>query len=137
MSKKIPTLSSSGWVSEVSEKADKAISYFFVSDHSQTALYPGNVSSLAYIVQQYGNDALALLSEMQRRVQTYMGRQFDEANVSVTLAAVTEPDNGQINLKLLISVKENGKEYSIGRLIKTLNSKVQEIINLNNNGDEQ
>lgn len=136
MSIKIPTLSSSGWVSEVSEKADKAISYFFVSDHSQTALYPGNVSSLAYIVQQYGNDALALLSEMQRRVQTYMGRQFDEANVSVTLAAVTEPDNGQINLKLLISVKENGKEYSIGRLIKTLNSKVQEIINLNNNGDE-
>lgn len=137
MSKKIPTLSSSGWVSEVSEKADKAISYFFVSDHSQTALYPGNVSSLAYIVQQYGNDALALLSEMQRRVQTYMSHQFDEANVSVTLAAVTEPDNGQINLKLLISVKENGKEYSIGRLIKTLNSKVQEIINLNNNGDEQ
>lgn len=136
MSKKIPTLSSSGWVSEVSEKADKAISYFFVSDHSQTALYPGNVSSLAYIVQQYGNDALALLSEMQRRVQTYMSHQFDEANVSVTLAAVTEPDNGQINLKLLISVKENGKEYSIGRLIKTLNSKVQEIINLNNNGDE-
>lgn len=137
MSKKIPTLSSSGWVSEVSEKADKAISYFFVSDHSQTALYPGNISSLAYIVQQYGNDALALLSEMQRRVQTYMSHQFDEANVSVTLAAVTEPDNGQINLKLLISVKENGKEYSIGRLIKTLNSKVQEIINLNNNGDEQ
>ena len=137
MSKKIPTLSSSGWVSEVSEKADKAISYFFVSDHSQTALYPGNVSSLAYIVQQYGNDALALLSEMQRRVQTYMSHQFDEANVSVTLAAVTEPDNGQINLKLLISVKENGKEYSIGRLLKTLNSKVQEIINLNNNGDEQ
>ena len=136
MSIKIPTLSSSGWVSEVSEKADKAISYFFVSDHSQTALYPGNVSSLAYIVQQYGNDALALLSEMQRRVQTYMSHQFDEANVSVTLAAVTEPDNGQINLKLLISVKENGKEYSIGRLIKTLNSKVQEIINLNNNGDE-
>ena len=136
MSKKIPTLSSSGWVSEVSEKADKAISYFFVSDHSQTALYPGNVSSLAYIVQQYGNDALALLSEMQRRVQTYMSHQFDEANVSVTLAAVTEPDNGQINLKLLISVQENGKEYSIGRLIKALNSKVQEIINLNNNGDE-
>ena len=137
MASKIPTLSSSGWVGEVSEKADKAISYFFVSDASQSQLYAGNVSSLAYIVQQYGNDSITLVSEMQRRVQTYMSHLFDEAHVDVSALPINaEADDGSINLRVVMTVKEDGKDYSVGRLIKTLKSKVQEIINLNNNGED-
>lgn len=138
MVKKIPTLSSSAWVGEVSEKADKAIAYFFVSDYSQSVAFGGNITSLSYIVQQYGNDALTLQSEMQRRVQTYMARLFDEATVEVTVTDVDlENDDGQLNINLKISVVDAGKRYSLARLIKTMNSKVQKIIDINNEGTEQ
>ena len=138
MVKKIPTLSSSAWVGEVSEKADKAIAYFFVSDYSQSVAFSGNITSLSYIVQQYGNDALTLQSEMQRRVQTYMARLFDEATVEVSVTAVDlENDDGQLNINLKISVVDAGKRYSLARLIKTMNSKVQKIIDINNEGSEQ
>lgn len=138
MVKKIPTLSSSAWVGEVGEKADKAIAYFFVSDYSQSVAFSGNITSLSYIVQQYGNDALTLQSEMQRRVQTYMARLFDEATVEVSVTAVDlENDDGQLNINLKISVVDAGKRYSLARLIKTMNSKVQKIIDINNEGSEQ
>lgn len=138
MVKRIPTLSSSGWVGEVGEKADKAMAYFFVSDYSQSVAFAGNITSLSYIVQQYGNDPLTLQSEMQRRVQTYMARIFNEATVEVSVTAANEEvDDGQLNINLKISVMDDGKRYSVARLIKTLNSKVQTIININNEGTDQ
>ena len=62
MGKPLPTLSSSGFVSGIAEKADRLMSYYFVSEDSQSNLYRGQITSLPKQIQLLGNDEQALTS---------------------------------------------------------------------------
>ncbi len=131
----VPTLSSSGWVTALSEKADFLLSHFFASDKYQTALYGKNVSNLQWLVEQYQKDPMAMSQQLRSAVETYLSRYYDIATAQVS---VTDPDkdgSGRYGLRLYCSVVENGKEYSFGKLIVLLNSKIDKIIKLNNEGN--
>jgi len=132
MVKKIATLDPAGWVMAVSDKVDRAMSYFYLSQHSQTALYE-DVEPLAYLVQQHGHSASAMRSNLESGVQRLLERQFEEAVVTVTLDDTTE-ESDRINLQLYAMVRDEATEYSLGHLIITANSKVKDIIDINNTG---
>lgn len=133
MGKRIPTLSTAGWIESVAEKADKALSYFFVSEYSQSLFHRGNITSLPHLIQQFGDDPLTLKGEMESRLSDYLRRIFDEVQC---VAEVRSDDNNPSRtvVILYVVIREDGKEYSLGKEVRTLNSTIESIMDLNNEG---
>lgn len=139
MSIAVPTLSSNGWVRAPAEKADFLLSHFYESDKFQTYLYGEGITSIQWIIEQYGHDIIACCSELRRALELYLGRYFDSVTAQVTsndnITYNPVPHQGSdITLRLVCSVTQDGKEYSFARLIVTSDSKFQRVINLNNEG---
>lgn len=135
----VPTLSSRGWVRAPAEKADYLLAYFFESDHFQTYLYGNTVVSLPYLVEQHGHDPLTFCNQLQQVMQDFLGRHFDSVQVEVTSddnAAYNANPNpaSAVTVRIWASVVQDGKEYSVLKLIETANSKLVKVINLNNTG---
>lgn len=132
----VPTLSASGWVRAPAEKADFLLSHFYESDKFQTYIYGTNVTNLQWLIQEYGHDLVRLCSEISRSVEAYLGRYYDQATAQcIALDAREGEPEGSSTLKLFCQVFENGKEYSIGRLIVATNSKFEKIMKLNNQAE--
>ena len=127
----LPTLSTDGWVNELAMKADRIMSYFFISDFSQTELYPDKITSLPYIIKVNAGDEMLLKSEMTRALNAYLSRHFDKADVSVSTNITSDTDH-RLEIKLIITVYENDVQYNLGRLIQTVNSTISSIVNINN-----
>ena len=130
----VPSLSEDGWVSDPALMGDYLISHFFVADKSQTALYLNQVSSFPYLIQQYQGDVPGLCNAIERTLNTYLGRYFTTTTVECT--QYPNPTNsGSLGLNLFVSyVGADGVTYNLNKIIQTVNSKIQSIINLNNNG---
>lgn len=132
MANPVPTLSTAGWVTELSEKADRVMAYFFVSEFSQTALYPGGISSLPYLVATFGETPLKLIEQLQNTMSALLQRYFDQAHVTVDYDIPDPQSPSRYNVTVDATVVEGKYRYSVGKLISTLDSKVLEIININN-----
>lgn len=129
----VPTLSTSGWVKAPSEKADFLLAHFYESDKFQTYLYGQNVTNLQYIIEQTGHDAIAVTQRLRTELETYLGRYYDSALVDVTIADSTTTDAGsQLTIRVFCRVTENGKDYSFGKMIMAMNSKLEKVVDLNN-----
>lgn len=128
--KKIPTLTPKGFVTSITDKTDTAMLNFYLSQYSQTNMYRGARRPLPYLVQQFGQDAKAFSDALDIELTTYLGRLFENAEVEVDY---TE-DGKSINLRLDVIIRDNGREYSLGHEIQTANSKVIDIIDINNTG---
>lgn len=132
MPKAIPTLSSLGWVSSIEQKADFILSYFITSEHSQSYTHWGSVSSLPFLVQRYGDSEVELENKCKEVLTGVMDRTFDQVvstNVSVTTA---DDRSGQLSIHFHCVVNEEGREHSLGRKVKFLNSRLVSIAELNN-----
>lgn len=129
----LPTLSSSGWIEEIPEKADRLLSYFFVSEHSQSAIFKGSITSLPHLIQAYGNDPSTLKSEVTRKLQNFLERYFDEAAIETEISNAEQP-HSRMDLEISVRLRDGGEGYSLARIVKTLNGKVEEFIRVNNEG---
>ena len=127
----VPTLSPKGWLKSISDKCDQCIQYFYLSQYSQTKLYRGSVKPLAWLVQQFGNNAKDIRVELERALQDYFSRYFEHAEVAVT-APVTEDDG--INLRVTIMVRDDGIDYDLCHVITVANAKVLSIFDVINQG---
>lgn len=132
MENPLPTLSTSSWVTDISEKADRLLSNFFVSQHSQSQMFHGHITSLTYLVQQYGHDNIALVRETKAALVTYLNSYFDEATVDATTDIPNEDDPGRTNLTIDVVVTQGGERYTLGKLIQVVNSTIAEIVSINN-----
>lgn len=128
----LPTLTASGWVSNIAEKADSAMAYYFTSDFSQSNIWAGQITSLPYEVQLNNSNPQELRLAIEADMKTYLGRYFDTVtcNVSTDLPAADDPT--RINVTLDVIVTEGGINYSLGRLIQTVNGKIVSVANINN-----
>lgn len=133
MSAPVPTLSESRWVTNLAEKADQLVSYYFVADASQTHLYPGNVVSLPAQVQEFGHDALTLRTKVRDDLERYLKPYFEQVIVNVTTELPVAGDENRINLTVTCQIVQGDQTYSLGRLISTINSKIVQIVDINNN----
>lgn len=132
MAAAVPTLSNAGWITNIAEKADTLVSYYFVAEASQTHLYLGNVVSLPAQVQAYGNDSHQLRIKVRDDLQRYLAPYFDEVILDVAVDLPAPDDPNRINITVDCKLMENGVAYSLGRLISTVNSKIVNIVNTNN-----
>lgn len=134
MSSKVlfPSLSEDSWVSNTAKVADYLMSHFLLSDYSQTYLYVGQVASLPWIIQDTQRDMSRTVQVVQSTLIEYFTRYFNNVVAEVTeVPNETDPSKAQISIYLKFTDTEN-QEFILGRLIKLIDSKVSEIININN-----
>lgn len=131
----VPSLGTQGWVSDDANKMDLLLSHFFLSDYNQTELYPGNVISLPEIIQNNGNQIDGIINELKSKLTNYLNRYYD--SVDVTLEGDPDPNASpeiKYDLRISIVVKTASGTELYSNLIKTENSKLINIIKLNNFG---
>lgn len=132
---RVPALSSSGWTEDIASRVDKLFSYFLLSEASQSNIYAGHVTSLPAILQENPSSTTLLKTEVEDQFSRYMSRYFDRAEVTVRAEQNLETEGRGIDLRIEAEVEEDGKMYSVGRLISTVESSVMKIFDLNN-GEE-
>lgn len=125
----VPSLSTAGWVTTPSDKADLLFSHFFEAEKSQTYLYGQNVSSLPYLVEQNGNNVASMVQALRLTLQRYLQAYYTGVQVDIN---VVEDATPRYELQVYASVVEDGKQYSFGKLLQVANSKISKIIDLNN-----
>ena len=124
----LPTLSTAGWVTAITEKADRLLAYFFEADVEQSALYKDKVYSLPNIIKDNSGDAFAITNKVREALSLYLYNYFDAVDVQSEHDIV---DN-KINIKIYANLVENGKEYSLGKLVVLADNNISKVISLNN-----
>jgi hypothetical protein len=120
---RLPTLTPAGWVNDVVSMGVKLMDYFLVTEHSQSHMYRGNITSMTYLVQQHGNRPEALSEHTRANLQIHLARYFDEVQVNTTVNGFDSPD-GRYNLSIDVLFTKDGKQHSLGRLLEVGESKI-------------
>jgi len=131
--KYFPSLSENGWVSDALQKADLLFAQFMISEYSQTTIYFGKVSSLAYIIQEGSGDPLRTAELLETTLSDYFMNYFNNVSCSVTYPVGQEGSRVYLNIALAFE-DTSGKTYSLTKVATLENSKVLAVENLNNFG---
>jgi hypothetical protein len=127
-------LSKEGVIADIDVKIDYLMCCFFFAKHSQTTLYRENITSLAKIIQQFGDDDLTIPGEIQQELQKFLARFFTTATVTVSIEE-DDSDPG-INLKIDAKVTDTTTagtvSTSIGYSLTTRDSALKSIVNVSN-----
>ena len=130
----VPSLSLDGWVKTPPEMADYLLSHFFLSEYSRAQVYRGGISSFVWILQKYQNNMEATERETESALLRYFGAYFTNVRVEVLVKEET-PGSSRMQIHMYVSFNdEKGREYSLGKVIQTLDSKVIKIMEINNTG---
>jgi hypothetical protein len=132
MSTKIPTLSTIGWVDTIEKKGDRALSYFFTSEYSQSTLYPGKIASLQYLVKENGSNVTNLQTQVRDVLDNLLRRYFEQVDVTVRVSNLNPEEPGKLIIRFRCIIRENGVEYSLGRQVELLNGTLDKIRKINN-----
>jgi hypothetical protein len=129
-----PSLSESGWITDSRQIGDYLFAHFFASNYSQTQIYIGQVSSMAYIIATNADDIDKTVSTLQQQLQTYFGRYFSTVTVEIRYFENPE-DANKVDLTIYIGYTDSeGNEFTIGRLLSELDSQTYKITKLINTG---
>lgn len=129
-----PSLTTLGWVTSLEHKADQVFAYFIASQYSQSVLYHGMISSLPHLLELYGNKPDELRRQVTDALNSFLGKHFQQVDTGVEVLAGN--DAARYKLRIHCTIDENGKSYSLGRLISILDSKVTQVTVSNQTGIE-
>jgi hypothetical protein len=131
---KLGALSEDSWVTGSLSVADYLMSHFFEADYSQTAIYNGSVSSMAWVVHESQGDVTKTLTLLQSTLQRYFSGYFEQVTVDTT-DVTNELTPSKIEISLYLSfVDEEGKSYTLAKMAQSMDSKFYKLVDLNNNG---
>lgn len=129
----VPTMSTQGWVTELSAKIDTLLSHYVSTDAEQSNVYKEAISSLQALVEKHTGDPLSTADAIARSVQTYLGRYYQNV-VAEARFDLTNPVESQTTVKITLSLNftEEGVTYTANRLLTYYNGKFKEISEANN-----
>lgn len=130
MAKVIPVLGAAGFATDLTIKADEAMSNFYICQPSQSDLYRGSIASLGDIVARLGNNAVELPKEVRRVLTSYLGRLFDEVDVQVNATETVT----SIDLRIVAILRDGNSSIDLHHVVAASDSKIRSIIDLQNNG---
>lgn len=135
MSKYVPTLSKAGWSKTPEEKIDYLLSDFFTSEYSQSYVFSDSICSLPYLIQSNQGNIPGLLDMIREILNRYFKSYFDSVVVDATSDAGSDDNpTGSVTITLFIQVEDNNKLYSVGKVVETMDGKINKIVKLNNTG---
>lgn len=121
--KRIPTLTTAGWISDVLTKAIQIMKHFRAAEYSQTQLFKGQVQSLPYLVRTYGNDQRSFVTELRNSLYIIFNRHFSSVSVNVDPIDLTD-EPGLFGVKIDVVISEDGQNFSLGTLLKANDNKI-------------
>lgn len=130
----VPSLSTSGWVESLIEKTDILLSHFFLADYHQSSLYKGSVTSLPWIIANYGNDQIKVTDKMRIALEQYFSRYFDSSVWQVTAEVPENAADNRMILHMYGTVMQEGKEYSVAKSVETADNRFIRVLQANNQG---
>ena len=123
MTATLPMLSGEGWQKDPDMIMSKLFIHIFLTDYSQSNIYQGKVTSLQYILAEYGDDVPKLTREVTEAVKTYYRNYFDSADVEFELSQQDDPDvSAKMIFDIRITTTLNGKTYDLNRTMQIDNS---------------
>lgn len=133
MSVQVPSLDTAGWVVGAAQKADRLLSYFLISDHSQSNTFRGNIASLPKLIQDNPRDFIKLKNDIKLALDKLFGGYFDSAVFQVSIED-TKSDTGnatsKVNIKIIGEVTDEGVVHSLGKLVYMVNNKLSKIVDI-------
>jgi len=134
MTKYLPTLTENHWLEDSLKKLDMLFSHFLVSTYSQTYVYDKQISSLSWLLEQYGSDSTDFATELKITLERYIGRYYKSVDV-VSQSKESEERPGRYEVIVDINViDDNDNEYNIGRVLLVEKSTLISVLKLLNEG---
>lgn len=129
----VPTLSTQGWVTELSSKIDFLLAYFISTDKEQSSTYKNALTSLQAIIEEYNGDPLTTAATIASKIQNYLSHYYESVNAEARYE-LTDPDTSHslIKITLMLNFTEEGVIYTANRLLTYYNGKFKEITEANN-----
>lgn len=131
MAKVIPVLGPAGFTSDLTIKADEALSNFYITQRTQSDMYRHSISSLGSIIVETGMDEMLLENKVRSTLESYLGKQFDQ--VDLTVSTSVNPSGG-IDLQISAILRDGEKTIDIHHVVTAKDSRIRSIINLQNEG---
>ena len=130
----LPTLTEDAWVDNPESIADFCLANFFASDYSQTQFYLGNVSSLAYLIQENNNNVIGTINAIETTLVSYLKRYLKNVAVQVSENSKSvQSGSSDVSLDLYVEFDDsNGNKMNLSMLLKFVNSKLDSVIKINN-----
>ena len=131
----LPTLGMAGWVTDLAPATDFLFSYYFTTLHSTTYTSQSDIKSIQYTISQYFQDPVKLREYIESDIMFLLEKYFyvNDVNVKVNNLNNNNDSAYEIRIKAVI-VKEN-IGYTVGYLVRTVNSKLLTFAKLNNGDD--
>lgn len=128
-----PTLSETGWVVGIRQKADTMFAHYLTANHSQSYVFRGAVKSMAYDIQNAKNNTLDVKDNVTNSLRSLYGSAFTILNLDVTVTDIPSIEDG-LQLKIYLSIQDtDGQSVTLSEAINYSNGKTTKIANLNNN----
>lgn len=129
----VPTLSTQGWVTDLSSKIDFLLAHFVSSDKEQSNIYKDNVSNLQFIIEKYAGDPLSTGDAIARTIQAYLGRYYQNVIAEAQFELINEKESQTtVKITLALNFTEDGINHTANRLLTYYNGKFKEITEVNN-----
>lgn len=130
----IPYPDLDGWEHDSQRIGELIFSHFLASNYSQTFIYQGNISSLAYLIQQYQNLPSELTTHLRTTLTNLFNRYFTSSNVEVRITdSISLP--GSLDLHIFIEYTDSdGQPVRLVEAIQASNDTFKRIKSINNEG---
>ena len=128
----VPSLSSRGWATDISDKADLLLSYYFTSDYLQSVAWVGAISSFHEQLEKNQHSVQQLQTSVESRLEDYLGRYFDSVDITVTVSVPDSDKPNELSMEFYVNVQQGENTYSLGRVVETKDTTIQSIFDLNN-----
>lgn len=132
--RKVPSLSTKGWIATVPEKVDKLLCYYFLSEVGQSDWY--EIVSLPYQVATKGNQPNQIKDLVESELYRYFLAYFPEGveiNVTIIDKRADGSDIARYEIQTSVIVVVDRTQYSVARLVSVVNSQIT-ILEKTNNG---
>lgn len=122
-----------GWVNDLANTADTIIAAFLTTNTSMSVLHRSQNTSMQYILKQTAGNMIDLEDQLQQQLQEKLQTVFGQnATAFVDIDALdNKPD--QFNIRFTGTVYDDqGRAYTVGKLVYFVDSKMVNIQTLNN-----
>lgn len=133
----MPTLSSEGWVRDLSRKTDRALAYAFLTDGLQSNVYRRSLTSVQDILQSTMDDEIMMVAKVREKLHAYFNRLFDSAEVSVRIEPYGGSRPGVLRLFIGVSVVEDGVDYQVSEVLRFIDGVFDSVDRANTYGTDE
>lgn len=126
----VSSLSLKGWVDTIPEELDKLLSYYFLSEKSQSLFY--DIFSLPYHIASKGNSPKQIKTLITNDLTLYFHRYFPEgATIDVEVIELDAAGNqkARYDIRVGITVRVDGRDYDVAKEVSIIDSQIGKIAN--------